>query len=357
MRILKKKPITLLLRYFTVGGLERVVSSLANSYVKEGIETQVVVMSTGKRNSLITEIDSRVKVVLLSGSIRQKLTQLRNLTKGHLVHIHFGDGRIHPLIRFALTGRDVVITYHSVYRHKRTWILNRIDQFWASRASAIVAVSNAVKDFCVQDVKIPSHRVTVIQNGVDIQPVTKNVIKSKDSFDLISLASLYPHKNHLQLLNCIAGAKRMGINVTLRIIGDGPVMADLYRNCIELGIKENVEWYGAIWRKDIVQEIISSSDAFVSASNFEGLPISILEGMAYGLPMLLSDIPPHIEVAGEAALYFNPKDDNTFIQQLKLLVNNKEIYLGLKRASSNKIKDYALTDCVRGYISIYDSVS
>ena len=81
--------ITLLLRYFTIGGLERVVSSLANGYAKLGCDVQIIVLSKGKRNSLITEIDARVKVVFLSGNVINKINQLRKLTVGRIVHIHF----------------------------------------------------------------------------------------------------------------------------------------------------------------------------------------------------------------------------------------------------------------------------
>lgn len=354
---MNKPRVTLLLRYFTVGGLERVVSSLANSYVAQGIETQVIVMSTGKRNALITELDQRVKVILLSGSVINKLSTLRKLTRGQLVHIHFGDGRIHPLIRSALWGRKIVVTYHSVYRHKRTWLMNRIDQFWASRASGIVAVSDAVKDFCVKDVRIPEKRVSVIKNGVDIRPISVTTNEGDNSFTLISLAGLYPHKNHIELLNGIAEAKKLGINIKLRVIGDGPMMAELYQQCIKLDLHSNIEWYGAIWRQDIIQSLIASSHGFVSASKFEGLPISILEAMSYGLPMLLSDIPPHRELADKSALYFSIGDLKGFTEQLQSLVNNSDLQVKMKNDSLKRVKKFELQRCVESYLDCYSKIT
>ena len=111
--------ITLLVRYFTIGGLERVVIALANEYVSRGFDTQIVIVSRGKRNSLNTELDPRIEIVFLAGNPVAKARKLKAVTKGRLVHIHFGDGKIHPWIRLQLMNSIKTITYHSVYRHKR----------------------------------------------------------------------------------------------------------------------------------------------------------------------------------------------------------------------------------------------
>nr|WP_281069380.1 glycosyltransferase family 4 protein [Paenibacillus shirakamiensis] len=337
--------------------MERVVIDLANSYVKQGVDTQVVVMSTGKRNSLISELDPLVKVSLLSGSLREKLTNLRNLTKDRIVHIHFGDGRIHPLIRTALLGRTVVVTYHSVYSHKRNWFINRADQFWASKASEIVAVSEAVKSFAVQDVHIPSGKVTVIRNGVEIN-AGQNEVKSDDAMiTLISLASLYPHKNHMVLFKAMSIARKKGLRVKLIVIGDGPSMADLYQYAIQEGINENIEWYGAVWKRSIVQSLLRDSDIFVSASNFEGMPISILEGMSYGLPMILSDISSHRELADNSALYFSPTNPEEMAELLVRLTSNKILYEQLKVYSLSRVHNFHLNNCVQDYLKVYQKAA
>lgn len=300
--------VCLVLRYFTIGGLERVVIGLANAFVERGVDTRVVVLYTGKRNALITELDPRVDLVLLSGPERARLAALRELTRGRVAHLNFGDGYILPRVRAALTGRVVVVSYMSVYRHKRNWLKNRFDRFWASRAAAIIAVSNAVKEFCVRDVGIPAERISVIP--CVIEPVVREPAAREPNGTLhaISLASLYPHKNQAVLLDGVAAARRNGVDVRLRVIGDGPMMASLYRRCMELGIRGAVDWYGAMSRRDMYQPLLATSDVFLSASRFEGLPLSVQEGMAHGLPLVLSDIPPHRESAGEAALYF-PADD------------------------------------------------
>lgn len=346
-------PITLLLRYFTVGGLERVVIALANAFVARGIDTQVVVLHTGKRNALITELDPRVKLALLEGPERRRLAELRRLTRGRLVHINFGDGYILPLVRAALAGRVVVVSYMSVYRHKRTWLKNRFDRLWASQAAGIVAVSNAVKDFCVQDVGIPAARVSVIPCVIEPPATLPTARSSGAALTAISLASLYPHKNQAALLDGLAAARRSGVDVRLRMVGDGPTMAALYQRCVGLGIREAVDWYGAVWRRDIVQPLLASSDVFVSASKFEGLPLSIQEAMGHGLPLVLSDIPPHREAAGDAALYFRADAPEELADRLRSLAADPERRAALERASRARLGQFDLQRCVEDHLAVY----
>lgn len=350
--------ITLLVRYFTIGGLERVVSALANSYVDRKIETQIIVLSKGKRNSLITELDPRIKVVFLESNIFTKLSEIRQRTKDNIVHIHFGDGKIHPMIRTALLGRKVVVTCHSVYSHKRTKILNMIDLLFSKAVKKIIAVSDAVEDFCTNEVHISSDKVVVIKNGIECEEEQIKISNKEKTLKIISLASLYPHKNQMYLMEALADFKRKtGIPFKLYVIGDGPCMADIYLRSIELGLRDNVVWYGAIWQKDLVRNIIKSSDVFVSASKYEGFPISILEGMVYGMPLILSDIPPHREIAGVEAMFFKLDDNhNQFIKCIEKFYKDFSVRNKMSDYSYSRVNKFTIDKTVDAYINVYKNM-
>jgi glycosyltransferase involved in cell wall biosynthesis len=349
--------ITLLLRYFTIGGLERVVSSLANGYVKDGHDVQIIVLSKGKRNSLITEIDPKVKVIFLNGGIIHKISEIRRLTEGRIVHIHFGDGKIHPIIRMGLLNRKIVITCHSVYSHKRNILLNNVDRLFSLQAKKIVAVSDAVREFCVNEVKIADNKVCVIKNGIE-RNGEKISIKKKNTLNIVSLASLYPHKNHIYLIRALAELKKQQeIPFKLYMIGDGPCMAELYLEAVALGLGDNIVWYGAVWQKKLVRDIIKKSDVFVSASKYEGFPISILEGMIYGLPMILSSIPPHREMIGNNGLFFDFDEDyHTFIDSFVKFYNDVEVRESMSESSYKMVEKYDMIKTIDSYIKVYEEV-
>jgi glycosyltransferase involved in cell wall biosynthesis len=322
---------------------------------ERGIDTQVVVVSTGKRNALITELHDDVDVRLLEGGTLRRLLLLRTLTKGRLVHIHFGDGRIHSLVRFALLRRKLLVTYHSVYRHKRNWLKNRLDQFWATKASSVIGVSDAVRDFCATDVGIPHSKISVIPNGI---PVPTSKISSNVSpvdFVAVSLASLYPHKNHGVLLDALSIAKQAGLPVKLKIIGDGPMMAPYFRQTLNLQLRADVEWYGAIWRRDLVEPVLASANVFVSSSRYEGAPLSILEAMTFGLPLILSDIPSHREIAAGAAWYFPADQPMALARLLVRLFESQASQHELRALSLDRSNDFDLEQTVDQYVNLYRS--
>lgn len=349
--------ISLVVRYFTIGGLERVVSSLANGFVARDHNVKIIVLSKGKRNSLITELDTRVKVVFLEGNIGQKIKALREETKESLVNIHFGDGKIHPIIRLGLLGRTTVVTCHSVYSHKRNIFLNLADRIFSIQAKKKIAVSDAVKDFCVNEVHDPKEKIMVIRNGIE---KNKNVVKKERGkvLKIISLASLYPHKNHDYLIRALSDLKnKCGIPFKLYVIGDGPCLSDLFLKAKDLGIKDDIVWYGAVWHKDLVMNIVKSSDVFVSASKYEGFPISILEGMSFGLPMILSDIPPHREICGSGAMYFSLDDGyKSFENVISKFYYDNDIARSMSDYSFDRVGKYSLDKMVDNYISTYCAV-
>lgn len=349
--------ITFLVRYFTIGGLERVVIALANEYVKRGYSTQIVVISRGKRNSLITELDRRIEIIFLDGNVFEKTKKLREITKGRLIHIHFGDGKIHPWIRLQILGRKKTITYHSVYKHKRNWILNKVDYLFNCGMNKVIAVSDAVKDFCISDVGLNEKNIVVIKNGIKIEDrkVEKPGLDSKVHF--LVLCSLYPHKNHKEIIQNFIKLKKEGIdNWHIYFVGDGPCMAQLFLEARASGIEENITWYGAVWEQTLVDSIFKKADILLSASTYEGFPISILEAMRYHIPLMLSDIPPHREVGGENAFYFKLGNYDSFKEIYLQIYNDKNILVKKGEELYRRLNQFDVNDTVEKYLNIYEQI-
>lgn len=352
--------VTVVVRYFTVGGLERVVTSLANELVARGADVRVVVLHAGKRNALLTELDERVDVVALRGTLAARLRELRRLTAGRVVHVNFGDGRIHPLVRAVLRDRPTVVTCHSVYSHKRTPLVNRADRFWSTSVHSVIAVSEAVRRFCVDEVGMDPSKVVVVPNGVEIERIGRLAgapQPGSTELAVVSLASLYPHKNHATLLDGFAAALGERSDLRLRMIGDGPELIGLHGAARRLGVARSVDWYGAVWRRDQVVPLVSSGHVFVSASRFEGMPISVLEAMACGLALVLSDIPPHREVAGDAAVYFAADDAAELGRRLREVADDPALRRALAARSRERAADYDVALQATRYAEIFDRVA
>jgi glycosyltransferase involved in cell wall biosynthesis len=99
------------------------------------------------------------------------------------------------------------------------------------------------------------------------------------------------------------------------IIGNGPERPPLARLSAQAGIGERVEFTGEVDRQSVYERMLAS-DIFISASRVEGLPLAVMEAMACGLPVVLSDIPPHREIVGDDCVLVSPGDAAGFAKQI-----------------------------------------
>ncbi|WP_198045389.1 glycosyltransferase family 4 protein [Kitasatospora mediocidica] len=300
--------------------MERVVLTLANAIAERGREVHVVVLEPVGMSAMITELHEDVRLHVLTGGQRSRLAQLRRLTRHGIVHLHLAEGVL-PAVRWALRGNPAVfVSYHSDYGPVRGPAKNLLDRVITRRSHGVIAVSEAVRDFCVDQVRLPPDLVTVIENAVP-EPADGGVrVDRTGALTLVALATVNPHKNYPGLIEGFALARRRGHAVRLRIIGDGPRLAEAFDTAQRLSVNGDIEWYGSLWQASVVNALLGSSDVFVSASRNEGLPMSVLEGLQHGLPMILSDIAPHREAAGEAAVYFDSEVPEQFAARVEELM-------------------------------------
>jgi glycosyltransferase involved in cell wall biosynthesis len=166
-------------------------------------------------------------------------------------------------------------------------------------------------------------RVRVVQNAVDVERVRRVLERGRrrrdpEAFVIACVGRVIEIKNPLLLLDAFARAAEP--NWRLRFIGDGALRSRVLSDAKARGIGDRVAITGLIPR-DAVFETLGAADAFVSVSKGEGLPVAVLEGMACGCPTILSDIPPHREVVGDAVFVplIDSIDAEGFARELRRL--------------------------------------
>jgi len=150
--------------------------------------------------------------------------------------------------------------------------------------------------------RLGGSRIRVVQNAVHVERVTRAVQHCRRSADgetfvVACVGRVIEIKNPFTVLDGFARAAEPGWK--LRFIGDGALRPDVLAEAESRGVGEHVEVTGLIPR-DAVFEAVGAADLFVSTSRGEGLPVAVLEAMACGCPVILSDIAPHRELVGDA---------------------------------------------------------
>ncbi len=143
--------------------------------------------------------------------------------------------------------------------------------------------------------------------------------ETRQVFDqLVTVGRLTPVKNQAMMIKALACLPE---NLTLTVVGEGVEGARLERLCQELGVSERVRFLGKVTD---LHQILASSDLFLLSSDFEGLPLSILEAMSAGLPVVATDVGGVSEAvaAGETGLLSPRRDSQRFAENIKSMLED-----------------------------------
>jgi glycosyltransferase involved in cell wall biosynthesis len=174
--------------------------------------------------------------------------------------------------------------------------INRLNRVLTPITDAFIAVAPSHGRFLVDGKRLPAGKVFVIPNGVDterfspapdVAAVRRELgIGAADPVVGI-VAALRPEKNHELFLEMAARVVRPLPSARFLVIGDGPRRESLEQLARQLGIDSNVLFLGS--RED-VPRLLSAIDVFALTSHNEANPVSILEAMSTGLPVVATDV-------------------------------------------------------------------
>lgn len=298
----KKTKILHLTLSMDAGGIENMILNLARHIDKERFRMVVGCLDFG--GVLLGEIEKLgVKTFILSrkpGFDLRLIFQLASIMRREkisVIHTHNQAAHFYgALAAFFSPVKNVVTTEHS--RHQ-------IDDHWRRRVekkilslftTIIVEVSEELKAASIEKDKISPIKLDVVANGIDIERYKnpsfrlKSIREEFNVEDFIAsfgiVGRLHPVKNHHLLLSAFKIFKESYISkVQMLIIGDGELRSELEKRCLELDIIDNVMFCG--YRNDI-PELMNMLDCLVLCSHTEGFPLTLLEGMAAGVPIVVT---------------------------------------------------------------------
>ena len=164
---------------------------------------------------------------------------------------------------------------------------------------------------------VPSDRLVVIPNGIDLEPfrragAERSALRSQlgipdDQFVWLAAGRLEPQKDYPTLLAALAQCSTSPREHCLLIAGQGQLRSELERAAAELGLSRRVRFLGL--REDVPQ-LVAACDAMVLASRFEGLPNVVMEAMAGARPVVATRVggTPELVEHGVSGLLVDPGD-------------------------------------------------
>ena len=187
----------------------------------------------------------------------------------------------------------------------------------------------------------------IIYHGIedDIKALgKKNIIntswnyKIKKKIKIVYVSPLFSYKNHITVIKAYSRLKKKYDNLDIKFVGKYKHNLKLFKNILTENSSINERNFtGELNRKDVLK-ILTQCDIFVFASSAETFGITLLEGMAIGIPIICSNKSSLPEILKNGGLYFNPKNDLQLSNKIDLLIKNKQ----LRKSKSEKSKKTAL---------------
>jgi glycosyltransferase involved in cell wall biosynthesis len=187
--------------------------------------------------------------------------------------------------------------------------------------------------------------VAMVPNGIPTQRFQHSEearIKVRESLQvrpgdvlLIAIGSLWPVKNHADLIRAMAGLSKTHSNLKLILAGVGILQDELVRLRDELNLGDSVKFLGV--RQD-VEDLLSGADVFVMPSLAEGNPLSLMEAMASGLPVVASAVGgiPDLIDDGVNGYLVKPRDVDQLSEAIGRLAADEDLRRGIGARNSEK---------------------
>ncbi|MEM2517795.1 MAG: glycosyltransferase family 4 protein [Candidatus Bathyarchaeia archaeon] len=370
--------------YPHVGGVEKVVYELSKRLVKMGCDVLVVTLG---ENYLYYDIEG-VKVYRAAGIDLTKLFQMQlsipkdvkrilNVAKDfspdviHAHNIFFTTSLLAVLIKH-ISHRKLVFSAHlgdvsnlALLGHGKVLAAKAYEKIFGKiilfSSDAIIAVSCAVRQHIISLGASPK-KVTVIPNGVDLEEFSSSFDTQKNIRpDVIFVGRLIPNKGLEYLIEAAKILIRSGAaKIRFKIVGDGPYRQQIEELVARYGLSPYFEFLGHVPK---VSEALRNGGIFVRPSLTEGMPLTVLEAMASGLPIIATRVSgtSEIIIPNETGILVEPGNVSQLVEAIKYLIESPTEALRLGRNARDFIerhyKEKFSWDAVASNIlSVYESL-
>lgn len=235
------------------------------------------------------------------------------------------------------------------------------------RADRVIAVSAFTAWEVAERLHIPIERISIVPNGVEgrFRPYAPGereaaragvagIVGSADRPYLLAVGTLEPRKNYPTLLAAYARLRAAGLPHALVIAGrEGWRYGPIFAAARDLHLAGDVR-FGA--PPDVLlPALYNAADTVVAPAWYEGFGLSVLEGLACGVPVVASDIPPHREVGGEAARYAEVGDPVALADAITAALNEDTATMTRRRADGlARAATMGWGDAARALLHVYN---
>ncbi len=355
------------------GGAEKLIEEmlpLMNEY--KDIEADVMLLSD-KNNVFDKNLKNRnVKIII---SPLKKLYNPLNIyyirkciieNQYDIVHVHLFPAFYWTSLASKLILKNkpkFIMTEHSTHNRRRDKkCLRHLEKFIYSNYDKIISVSQQVQDNLISWIKPKQSKLNkfiVIENGINVDkfkhalPYKKSEICSQFTDDTKLLCMVGRFSKQKDQSTLIKAMKKLPLNVHLLLVGEGELKHQNEELTKELGVNNRVHFLG--FRND-VERILKTCDIVVLSTNWEGLSLASIEGMASERPFLASRVQGIKKIVDGYGLLFEQGNVEQLSNLIKKILNDDKLYKEITNRCIKRAEMYCIDNTVRAIIDLYKYV-
>jgi glycosyltransferase involved in cell wall biosynthesis len=363
------------------GGVEKHVEELSKNLVEMGNEVDVYCRRHFMSEN-IAEKYEKLKLdqeylkingisILFSPSINTKYldTISHTLTstiktffkKYDVIHYHGIGPSILSFIPRIFSSAKIIVTFHSIDRYHKKWgtfarIMLTFGEWTACNfPNKTIAVSKTIKKYCRDRYK---RDAIYIPNGVEVDEAHGSGELEKFGLEpnkyILSVARFVRHKGLHYLIKAFKEIKINGLK--LAIVGESPYPNEYADYLKKLAKNEKDIIFTGYQKGEALAQLFDNAYLYCHPSESEGLAITILEAMAYGKCVLISDIEENLEAMSDHGFYFKKGNVKDLSEKLIKLLDDQESVTKMgEKAKEFVLKEHNWKNISRKTLKVYNN--
>lgn len=359
----KKTKVMLILTRLNAGGIQKFVIDLAHHLDKDKFDVSILCLKHRSGELFEKKADEYgIPVFYLhkkDGMDLAIISQIYRAIKEFRPDIIHANQRtltyaILPILLLKI--KTVLYTVHNLAEYDASGIHRHIIQLAHTlHGVTLVAISDICKKSISEVYGIPIDDIPCIYNGVDVDYFTPPSNPVKKDIDFLSVGRMSSQKNYPLMLSAYKHVCEKYPSAKLVILGDGDKRHEIEEFCLYNNLKGNVEMPGNVSN---VCEYMWRAKVFLMSSDYEGLPITVLEAMATSLPIISTKaggVPDIVKDRINGRL-IDTGDVNSLTAAMIDSIQNKETFDEYSQNSRSMSLQYSIEACAEKYMRLYTSL-
>lgn len=347
---------------FGMGGAEIMCEQLVDELLSTGrYEIFVVSLYTYHSPITVRMEQKRINLIYLGKkhgfdpSIVFKLIKIMKRCRIHIVHTHLYALSYAIPAAICANVPIRIHTIHNVATKEARKIKRRIAGFFYKYCQVVpVSISPSVKNTVIEEYNM-DESIPLICNGIDLSRcLVKEDYAVHGIFRFLHIGRMAEQKNHRTILQAIKRLKCEGRRFAIDFIGTGPYEKELRDSVQEMNLHDSVSFYGL---QSNVYPYLNRADCFLLPSLYEGMPMTLIEAMGSGLPIIASGVGgiPDMITNEESGILITPSEEDLYIAMCRMMDMGAAQRERLGRNALERSQLFSANSMSAGYERLYTS--